>query len=1349
MKAIGRLAWAVVCLALVFAGHAPAYAQGGGATTTLSGVVTDSTGGVLPGTTIDAKENATGVTFTAVSDGEGRFTIPNIAPGTYTVKVSLQGFKTFVAPDVKILTATPASLQAKLEVGALTENVVVTSASDVVQTQTATVSSTIAVNQIMKLPVITHTALDAVVFSAGVETVGSNTRGSTINGLPTTAINITLDGINVQDKGGSEGFFMLVRPMMDSVEEITVSTSTLGADASGDGGASIRMQTRSGTNRFSGSLYDTWRNQAGTSQADALSRNKHPGWLWKMNTPYWFNKRDLPKTAAGDYFINDVRLETPGFRVGGPLRKDKLFYFFNYEEFQLPESRSRTRTLLTTGAQTGTFTYVRADNGQNQTVNLLDLAAARGLTSTVDPTIAKLLADIRTATGTTGRVRSFDLNLDQYDYAPSATQLRRFPTVRADYNLTPTQRLSATYRFNKFNSNPDFLNSAEAPYPGFAQQGTQISGRYEYQANLNSVFGKWVNEVRVGSLNMTGQGSAFNGNITPETYNCQTAGCQSVGGKGYAITPVSTNSGTFGGAGFTSWGARNPSADITAQYSFEDTLTHIRGAHSLAFGASWGRLDLRSWSDTVNDGTITLGMQTNDPANLVFDTSTGTTVFPGGLSSTSATQAKNLYALITGRVTSFGGSYVLQPDGTFLFNGPTIGSAIRDSYGFYANDTWRAKPNLTLTLGLRYQLEMPITTNGLYSVPEDWREVYGITGAGDGYLGSGNLYQPGVLKGTNDIGVVRYEPGHPPYKTDFNNFAPSVQAAWRPALQSKAFSWLLGRDPVLRGGYSLTFDKLGTDFFTSNYSSNIGRTRTGTRNGTSGTPALGFDGWPVLMRDTAKLFPSATPAPLGENFRLTPAVSETIDIHHPDWKTPTIHQFSAGVQRQLGRNLGLEVRYVGNISQGGWTTWDFGGLTNNGAANQWSIVENGFYDEFRAAQANLRANIVAGKGNTFAFTGAPGTAPLPIFMAYFAGIPLADARNKDAANYTAAQFTNSSWYNQLSMYSPGLIGIAGSGTNGLSNGLGLGTGLDVNRKAAGLPANFFMPNPALAQGHAYLEVNGGNRKFNALQVDVTKRVSHGLSVQTNYAFAFGRQTWQQRSLREDWFYLDSGAGSDHTFKASVLYELPFGHGRAFGAGSGRMVNGLIGGWELASLSRWQSGAKFNYGNFRVVGMSEKELQDMFKFYYRKDTNGIDRIYMFPEDVIQNSILAIFNTSATTASGLSGAAPTGRYLAPANGPDCVSYAEVQCPGTKLTRFLTGPSYFKSDLSVVKRLSISRNVNVEARMDVFNVFNTINFAATSRMSSNAITGWDVTSAATDINASPDPGGRVTQFGLRFVF
>ena len=118
------------------------------------------------------------------------------------------------------------------------------------------------------------------------------------------------------------------------------------------------METRSGSNRFTRVGLQHLAQPGGHERPrTSLTRKNSPGWLWGLNTPYWFNKRDIPKTAAGDYFINDVRLQTPGFRVGGPIVKDKLFYFFNYEEFRLPESRSRTRYVLTTAAQAGNFTY--------------------------------------------------------------------------------------------------------------------------------------------------------------------------------------------------------------------------------------------------------------------------------------------------------------------------------------------------------------------------------------------------------------------------------------------------------------------------------------------------------------------------------------------------------------------------------------------------------------------------------------------------------------------------------------------------------------------------------------------------------------------------------------------------------------------------------------------------------------------------------------------------------------------------------------------------------------------------------------------------------------------------------
>jgi hypothetical protein len=285
----------------------------------------------------------------------------------------------------------------------------------------------------------------------------------------------------------------------------------------------------------------------------------------------------------------------------------------------------------------------------------------------------------------------------------------------------------------------------------------------------------------------------------------------------------------------------------------------------------------------------------------------------------------------------------------------------------------------------------------------------------------------------------------------------------------------------------------------------------------------------------------------------------------------------------------------------------------------------------------------------------------------------------------------------------------------------------------------------VAQGNSYLETTIGNTKYNSIQVELRRRMSHGLLVQANYAYSFGRKTWTQRSLREDWFYIPSGGGADHTFKINWVYELPFGKGKAIGGGVSRVVDAFIGGWEFDGVGRVQSGPKFNYGGYRLVGMTEQDLQDMFKFYHVVDANGIERIYMLPQDVIQNSILALNTSSATTLSGYAGALPTGRYLAPSSGPDCVQYLAGQCPGTALTRYIQGPMYWKFDISIVKRVAIIKNLRIEARMDLFNVFDTINFTPTTATGSS-VPSWQVTSAATDTNASQDPGGRITSFGLR---
>jgi hypothetical protein len=825
--------------------------------------------------------------------------------------------------------------------------------------------------------------------------------------------------------------------------------------------------------------------------------------------------------------------------------------------------------------------------------------------------------------------------------------------------------------------------------------------------------------------------------------------------------------GPVGLTGATAYGGS--SASVAAQQSFEDTLIWLKGKHSLTFGGSWARTRMRGSSSTPYQTSLSFGVDPNYTAAYnMLDYVNGASNFPGGIDSTISGRIRNLYGFLTGSLTNIASTYRLQTDGRYVANGDDDYATQGDDFGFFASDSWRVKANLTLTLGVRYQLQLPMTALSMYGKPQTWQMVYGVTGAGSGYIGSGNLYHPGTLTGTTPI-IVPYQTGANSYNTDWNNIAPSAGAAWRPALKDGWLSKIVGKDPVFRGGYSITYTKLGQMFFDSVYWYNPGKSRPGSRDAaTTGTPRLGYDGWPVLLsQGSSRIYPSAEPAGLTGNWTITPSTSEAVYSHYPVWPVPSTHQYSFGWQRELGKSTALDVRYVGNTNVGGWANW------NINASPQWSMLtgENGFYDEFRLAQANLRANIVAGNGNTFAYTGAPGTSPLPIFMAYLQGIPLNDPRNKVSANYVApvgknctmgsasfdgrACFSHVNWYGALGMYGPSLTGISGIGSAGLQNAIGTGQGLDANRIAAGLPINFFMANPAQANANSVLATTAGNTRYNGLQIEVRRRMSAGFLIQGSYAYAFGRMAWLQRSLRESWFYDPTTSGPDHTIKANWVYELPFGRGKKWGSGVSVVVDGFIGGWEIDGVARVQSGLKSNYGGYRLVGMSEQEFADMFKFYHVidptvADANGnpMDRVYLLPQDVIRNSILALYTTSATTATGYAGALPTGRYLAPASGPDCVQYYAGQCPGTETARIVTGPMFWKVDLSFVKRIPVFKNVRVEARMDLYNAFNTINYASNFAMGTS-VTSWQVTAAANDPNNSQDPGGRITSFGLRVTW
>src|ERR1043166_7218462 len=482
---ICKSVFVLVVLALV---GLPVFGQAT-STGTLTGTVTDQKGAVVPGATVTLVSDETKQQFTAETSGEGTFTIPSLFAGMYTATVSMQGFKTAKVTDIKIDVGKPSSITVPLEVGAATETVTIVGGGELLQTQTATVGTTLTGRQITDIPTVSRNALDLVLALPGTGTPG-RPRTSSVNGLPKGAINITLDGVNVQDNTlkSSDGFFTFIQPRTDAIQEVTISTSTPGAESSAEGAVQIKFVTQGGTNEYHGGGYWYHRNPA-------------------LNANYWFNNRDLaadPVTHKAPQ--QRILLNQFGVKVGGPISvpkvfsgKDKLFFFANYEEYRLPEkSVQRVRTIYTTDAANGIYKFnttsqtyappagVTCTTGATRTcsVNVLAMAAASGvpgLLSTLDPTIQKLNADIRASVATVTGVLTpvaGNPNVEQFGFFNVGGQLRPFPTVRLDANLGKNHHLENISNYQQFGSVVDFLNGVDPVFPGFPNHGSQTSNRF-------------------------------------------------------------------------------------------------------------------------------------------------------------------------------------------------------------------------------------------------------------------------------------------------------------------------------------------------------------------------------------------------------------------------------------------------------------------------------------------------------------------------------------------------------------------------------------------------------------------------------------------------------------------------------------------------------------------------------------------------------------------------------------------------------------------------------------------------------------------------------------------------------
>jgi hypothetical protein len=1258
-------------VAVMIALSSSAWAQGV-STAAISGIVQDAQGGAVPGATVVIKNNATSATITTVSNDQGTFTAPSVDPGTYTITVSLMGFKTAVLNGIVVSAQVPANVRAKLEVGGLEEMVVVTGASEIVQTTASAVATTINLTQISNLPLVSRNALDFITFLPGVNTPGGN-RDSTVNGLPQSAINITVDGMSVQDnhlKTG-DGFFARMSPRLDAVEQVTVTTAANGADSSGQGAVQVRFTTRSGGNLFTGSAYHYFRHH-------------------KLNTNTWFNIRDNIAKAS-------LVLNQPGIRVGGPMTipglfdgRNKAFYFLNYEEQRQPTDVTRTRTILHPGGEAGIFRYNVVVGGATvvREVNLLTLATTNGQLATMDSTIARLLADIRSAVGTTGTITDqADPRLQSYTFNVAQESKNIFPTVKLDYNVTDRHRLTGSFNYNHILSTPDTLNGRDPQFPGFPVQGTQDSDRYTTKLSLKSTLtGNIVNEFSIGG---TGGATLFSPGLAASMW------------KG---TPVADQIGyqlAISAAGITNASSGpTPSSREASTKLIENSLSWLRGNHSLTMGANFTQVDIWLKNQTLVP-TINFDVITGDPALAMF-----TATNFAGASAANLTAARQLYAVLTGRVSSITGTARIdEATNKYLYLGEGLQRGRMREMDVFTQDNWRVKPNLSVNVGVRYVLQMPFTSrNDSYSTATI-ADAWGRSGVASGCDPSAatpetcNLFKSGTMTGTAPT-YQQFNKNTRAYNIDWNNVAPSIGFNWSPTGESGILRRITGDSGFsIRGGVARAYSRNGTSDFTGVFGSNPGVSITTDRSLNLGNLNDG-QGFPLLLRQPARL--GAPGFPETKVYPLVPLSTDSVNTFDPDLQVAYSDSWTLGVQRSISKNTAVEVRYVGTRARDLWTNYDY---------NEVNFVDNGFLAEFKLAQANLAANIAANRGSTFRYFGAgTGTSPLPIHLAYFSGLSAAQAG--DASRYTSSLFTNATFVNPLARFNP----QPGTSANALD--------ADATRRAnallAGLPANFLVANPD-ALGGARVTGNGGYTRYNSLQFELRRRLSNGFQFDASYVFGRGYESVRYSFRKPRVLVRDTGGEGDvaHAVKSTFVYELPFGQGKKFGGSAGSMLDRLIGGWQVQGTVRLQSGRMVDFGNVRMVGFDIDDLRQMYKLRI----DGNKRVTMLPPEVINETIKA-FSVSATSTTGYGAlGAPSGKYFAPANSPDCIETAGNYGDCGERTLVMRGEMFKNMDVSVSKNVPLKGRVRAELRFEVLNVFNSINFTPVTGLGTNA-TGYEVT-------------------------
>jgi len=1196
--------------------------------------VEDATGAVVPGATLTLVEHQTNDTYTANTSSSGSYTFVNLPIGTYTMTVTRSGYATKVYSEVIVQAGQVTDLKAQLPVGSTTTTIQVASqTSPVLQTSSNEIGTAIDVKQIQDLPIAGRdvSALSQIV--PGFQ--GQGGYGA-FNGLPVVDQGGTFDGMvgnsaRMKFEGNNT---TAVEPRLEDIEQMSVQTDQLGLNSGfGQATTQINYVTKRGSNQFHGQIFEDFQN-------DGLNANS------------WSN--DAVGQRKGKLIKNDF-----GGSVGGPVLHDKFFFFGSFATLRVPGSYRVTNNVFTSAAQAGNFTY------GGTTVNLLTIAQNAHvncpgstttycpLPSTVNPEIAKQFAAINSAESSGSLGATSEPNVDLLSWNNNSPQVEYYPVARLDYDLSQKARMYISWSMTK-NTEPGSYNPT-FPGSGFADQGAgyatkDFSGSYGFDYIFSP---KLINQFKAGFLYVF-DGFAYNAQplyVTEPTVFWQYPGANgNMSGQVY----------------------NNPVSDYYPVWDFSDSMTLQHGKHTFSYGGSWYQEQDHYWNGPGGFFNYNLALASGDPAIDAFTNSGANPTLPGATSSQLA-RAQQLYAILTGRISGANGenSYDIKTK-TYAATGTPSEyplDEVASAWSLFAEDSWRITPTLTLNYGLRWDLYGPEKdiTGQYHSAKLD--AIYGPTPVGA-------LFQPGNLGGDTDPVIsVNTEPYSPWRVTP----QPSVGFAWNPRVESGPFAGLLGRDKtVVRGGYALRrfteswqyFWDYGTDYGQFYYQQfNIFANNTGAP-GTYAPGSLALGQTPP----TAILSPTAYQATAPES-EFTYLGGPGVNGIQPNLDEPESESWNFGIQRGMGHNLALEVRYNGNHTLHQW-------LGVN--PNEVNIFENGFLKDFQNAQLNLAAS----GGSSFSSSYGH---PTPILDAAFGGA--------NAADYTNGQFITYLNTGQAGAFASNLTGVSGT-VPYFCNLVGASFGPCANNigytgAGAGYPINFFQVNPYTGgngSGELYSE---GFSNYNGLQVDLRQGSWHGLQYDANYTWSHtlalqSGNNWTGafnaftlRDLRRS--YGPTLYDLRHTFHANGTYDIPVGHGRAYLANN-RALDAVLGGYTVGTIATWQTGAP-------------SQLSGGYYTYNDYADGGIQLHGVTPSQL--QSAVGVHEVPGQTYAYLL----NQKYLDTSNGGANSTFITPNTtPGTiGQVLYIHGPRQFFQDLELTKRVPIHEAMNFSIQAAFLNVWN----------------------------------------------